>query len=121
VNRIKDSQPDITEFERPDPYILVQVIKYVPKAEVRKVARKKLSENITAMSIATGEIVSEKTLPFVTLIQIIDGEAEVVINKIKNKLKFGDGIVIPAHTAHSINANSQFKMVSTIVKSGYEL
>lgn len=30
------------------------------------------------------------------------------------------GIVIPAHTRHCFNANEQFKMISTIIKSGYE-
>ena len=35
-------------------------------------------------------------------------------------LRTGDGIVIPAHASHCFNANEQFKMISTVIKSGYE-
>jgi len=33
---------------------------------------------------------------------------------------FGEGIIIPAHSYHHFNANEQFKMLSTVIKSGYE-
>ena len=29
-------------------------------------------------------------------------------------------MVIPAHSTHHFNANEQFKMISTVIKSGYE-
>jgi quercetin dioxygenase-like cupin family protein len=35
-------------------------------------------------------------------------------------LKLGEGIIIPAHAKHGFNANEQFKMISTVIKSGYE-
>jgi hypothetical protein len=38
----------------------------------------------------------------------------------KHKLKLGDGVIIPAHARHDFNAKQQFKMISTIIKSGYE-
>jgi mannose-6-phosphate isomerase-like protein (cupin superfamily) len=46
--------------------------------------------------------------------------AEVVINEKNYLLRTGDGIVIPAHAPHCFNANVQFKMISTVIKSGYE-
>ena len=36
------------------------------------------------------------------------------------KLKSGDGIVIPAHAQHNFSAKQQFKMISTVIKNGYE-
>jgi quercetin dioxygenase-like cupin family protein len=45
---------------------------------------------------------------------------EVIINEKKYKLRLGEGIIIPAHTSHCFNAHQQFKMISTIIKSGYE-
>ena len=41
-----------------------------------------------------------------------------VISEKKYKLKLGEGI--PAHAKHCFNANVQFKMISTVIKSGYE-
>lgn len=71
-------------------------------------------------SFDTGKERAEKSSPFDTFIQIIDGEAEVEINKKKFKLGLGEGIVIPAHSRHCIHATEQFKMISTVIKSGYE-
>jgi hypothetical protein len=35
-------------------------------------------------------------------------------------LDTGQSIIIPAHTRNIIKANERFKMISTIIKSGYE-
>ena len=53
-------------------------------------------------------------------VQIIDGTAQVEISNKKYKLRLGEGIIIPAHLSHCFNANEQFKMISTVIKSGYE-
>lgn len=109
-----------TETEKSKVHIIVEIIEYVPNAVVSKTIIKKTTGNITVTSFDEGEELEEKILPFDCYIQIIDGTAEVVINKKKYKLRLGEGIVIPAHTSHCFNANEQFKMISTIIKSGYE-
>jgi len=98
----------------------VEIIEYVPNSVVSKTIIKKSTGNISVTSFDTGEELAEKTSPFDTYIQIIDGSAEVIINKKIYQLKLGEGIVIPAHAPHSFNANEQFKMTSTINKSRYE-
>ncbi len=111
---------DATELEKSVSHIIVEIIEYVPNAVVSKTIIKKSTGNITAMSFAEGEELSLKTSPFDTFVQIIDGSAELVMdNKIHN-LKLGDGIIIPAHTPHCFNANEQFKIISTVIKSAYE-
>ena len=121
LKKKKSSQPDTIELGKSEPHLLVQIIKYLPKKVVSKPILKKISGNITAVSVATGETVVEKAIPFDTFIQIIDGVAEVIINEKTHHLKSGDGIIIPAHAMHSIKANEQFKMISTVIKCGYEL
>jgi quercetin dioxygenase-like cupin family protein len=108
------------ELEKSKAHIIVEIIEYVLNAVVSKTIIKKTTGNITVLSFATGEELAEKTSPFDNYIQIIDGTAEVIINEKKYELKLGDGIVIPAHAPHCFNANEQFKMISTIIKSGYE-
>lgn len=56
----------------------------------------------------------------ISLSGFFSGAAEVSIKGKKYQLKLGEGIVIPAHAAHMFNANEQFKMITTIIKSGYE-
>ena len=107
-------------MEKSKAHIVVEIIEYVPNAVVSKTIIKKTTGNITVSSFDIGEELSERTFPFDSYIQIIDGSAEVIINEKKIQLKLGEGIIIPAHSAHCFNANEQFKMISTIIKSGYE-
>ena len=51
---------------------------------------------------------------------MIDGKAEIVIDGVSNLLDTGQSIIIPAHSRNTIKANIRFKMLSTIIKSGYE-
>src|SRR5687767_5935159 len=109
-----------TELEKSKAHIVVEIIEYMPRAVVSKTIIKKTTGNVTVSSFAIGEELAEKISPFDTYIQIIDGTAEVVINEKKFKLGLGEGIIIPAHAKHCVNANEQFKMISTVIKSGYE-
>ena len=115
-----NTQPDIAEIEKSTPHIIVEILEYVPNSILIKTIIKKTTGNITVSSLDAGEELTEKTLPFDSFIQIIDGTAEVIINQKKYKLRLGEGIIIPAHSAHCFNANEQFKMISTIIKSGYD-
>jgi quercetin dioxygenase-like cupin family protein len=110
----------VTELEKSKVHIIVQIIEYLPNAVVSKTIIKKSTGNITVSSFDAGEELAEKTSPFDNYIQVIDGTAEIVIEDKKFKLGPGEGIIIPAHAKHNFNANEQFKMVSTIIKSGYE-
>jgi quercetin dioxygenase-like cupin family protein len=115
----KNSHP-AHELDKPKVHIIVEIIEYVPNSVVSKTIIKKTTGNITVTSFATGEELGEKTSPFDTYIQIIDGSAEIIINEKKYQLKTGDGIVIPARAPHCINANEQFKMISTVIKNENE-
>ena len=92
----------------------------MPNAVVSKTIVKKLTGNIIISSFDAGEELAAKTSPFDTFIQIIDGAAEMWINDKQFKLKIGEGIIIPAHASHFVTANEKFKMIATIIKSGYE-
>ena len=111
---------EVVEVEKGKIHIVVELIEYIPNAVVSKTIIKKVTGNVTASSFDAGEELDEKRSPFDTYIQIIDGVAEITVDKKKFKLKLGDGMVIPAHSTHHFNANEQFKMISTVIKSGYE-
>ncbi|RAW01997.1 cupin domain-containing protein [Pseudochryseolinea flava] len=109
-----------TEQERGKPFTIVDIIEYVPKSVVIKTVIKRITGNVSVVSIDSGEVLTEKASPFDTFIHIIDGKAEVVINDVTTNLEVGQAIIIPGHARNSIMANVRFKMVSTIIKSGYE-
>ena len=109
-----------TEIEKSKIHILIEIIEYVPNSVVSKTIIRKTTGNISVVAIDTGEALAEKISPFDTFIQIIEGAAEVVIDDKPNVLQTGQAIIIPAHTSNFVIANERFKMISTVIKSGYE-
>ena len=106
--------------EKSKVFIIVEIIEYIPNSVVIKTIIKKTTGNVSAVSFDSGEALSEKTSAFDTFIQVIDGKAEILINDQSKILNTGDSIIIPAHCRNTIKANERFKMISTVIKSGYE-
>lgn len=111
---------DNTEIEKSTAHIIVEIIEYVPNSVVIKTILKKSTGNISVMSFDSGEGLTEKTSPFDTFIQVIEGKAEFIIDGQSKILEAGQGIIIPAHSPNQIRPNGRFKLISTIIKSGYE-
>jgi quercetin dioxygenase-like cupin family protein len=116
----KDGMPDNTEVEKSMAHIIVEIIEYVPNSVVIKTIIRKSTGNISVMSFDSGEGLTERTSPFDTFAQIIEGKADIVIDNTSHLLVSGQGIIIPAHSPNFIRPNGRFKMISTIIKSGYE-
>ena len=114
------SKQEITELEKSKSHIVVEIIEYMTNSVVIKTIIRKSTGNISIMSFDSGEGLTEKTSPFDTFAQIIEGNAEIVIDKISHLLESGMGIIIPAHSPNFIKPNGRFKMIQTIIKSGYE-
>jgi len=111
---------DNTEIEKSKAHIIVEIIEYIPNSIVSKTIIKKSTGNISIMSFDTGEALTEKTSPFDSFAQIIEGKAEIVIDGNSKMLVSGEGIIIPAHRSNIVKADGRFKMILTVIKSGYE-
>ena len=111
---------DVPEIEKAKVHITVEIIEYVPNAVVIKTILKKTTGNISVMSFDSGEGLTEKTTAFDTYVQIIEGKAEIVIGGVAHFLETGQSIVIPAHASNFIRPNGRFKIIQTVIKSGYE-
>jgi len=111
---------DTGEIEKSKTQITVEIIEYLPNSIVIKTILKKSTGNISVMSFDSGEGLAEKTTPFDTFVQILDGKAVIVINGEPHPLQTGQSIVIPAHAPNLVKPNGRFKMIQTIIKSGYE-
>ena len=105
------------DVEKAKAVIIVEIIEYVSNSVVSKTIIKKSTGTVSVVAIETGEGLTEKTAPFDTFIQIIDGKAEIVINGKSNILNTGQSIIIPAFIPHIVKANERFKMILTNIKS----
>jgi quercetin dioxygenase-like cupin family protein len=111
---------DSGELKKSESHITVEIIEYIPNSVVIKTILKKSTGNISVMSFDSGEGLTERTTPFDTFVQIIDGKAEIFIDGKAHHLETGQSIVIPAHAANRVTPNGRFKMIMTVIKSGYE-
>ncbi|KOY84590.1 cupin [bacterium 336/3] len=109
-----------TDIEKSKAHIIIELIEYLPKTVVSRTIIKKTTGNIAIVSFDVGEEMEEKISPFDTYIQIIDGVASITIQDKNYTLTLGEGIIILAHAKHQFNAEEQFKMIATTIKSGYE-
>jgi len=94
-----------------------KIIEYQSKAIVSKTLIKKETGNISLFAFSKDDGLTEHTAGFDALIQVIDGEADIIINKNSNILKKGESIIMPANIPHAVKALSDFKMVLTMIKS----
>jgi len=120
TNELEHLPKDNGEIEKGKAHIVVELIEYEHNAVVSKSIMKKTTGSINALSFASGEGLNEKTSPFDTYAQIIDGSAIIEIDGKASKLQTGEGILIPAHKPSHIAPNGRFKLLLTVIKSGYE-
>jgi len=66
---------------------------------------------ITLFAFDEGQKLSEHTAPFDAMAYIIDGEAEISIEKRQSRLKVGDMIIMPANKPHALRAIKRYKML----------
>ena len=108
------------EIEKGTTHIVMELIEYEHNATVSKSIMKKATGSIDALSFESGEGLNEKTSPFDTFVQIIDGSAIIEIDGKASVLKTGNSILIPANKPSHIKPNGRFKLILTVIKSGYE-
>jgi quercetin dioxygenase-like cupin family protein len=109
------------EIEKSKSHITVSIIEYMNDAVVIKTILKKTTGSVSVMSFDKGQGLPVHSSPFDTFVQVIDGTAEIIINGESFEIKAGSSIVVPAHTHSSVRQNGRFKLIETVIKSGYEL
>lgn len=111
---------DANEFTKKGIHNIKDELIYESGSVVFKSIMKKYTGSVTAFAFDVGKSLVDKVLPFNTMIQLIDGDAEIVINEESFLLSSGDSIIIPAHSNRTFFARSRFKMITTVIKSGFE-
>ena len=61
-------------------------------------------------------MLSEHTAPYDALVQVIDGEAEIMIAGKLYHPKAGQMLIIPQNALHAVNAAQRFKMMLTMIR-----
>jgi quercetin dioxygenase-like cupin family protein len=105
-----------TEFPKSEIVRLDQMVAYQPGSIVSRIVIKKATGNLSLFAFDKGQSLSEHTAPFDAMIQVLEGEAEIIIGGTSYHLKSGETIIMPAKIPHAVNAIGQFKMLLTMIK-----
>jgi quercetin dioxygenase-like cupin family protein len=95
------------------------IIEYSSNTVVTETIMQKIAGKVTLLAFDSGQELTE-THPFDTLVQVIEGKALIIINDKSSLVESGQCIIIPAHCGSTIKADGKFKMLSSLIKSGYE-
>ena len=96
---------------------LLDLADYQQGSVVSRTIIDKKSGTVTLFAFDEGQGLSEHTAPFDALVQLLDGEAEVVISGKPLRLKEGEVVIMPANQPHALRAITKFKMILTMIKS----
>jgi quercetin dioxygenase-like cupin family protein len=96
---------------------LSELVAYHEGSVVSKTLIDKKIGTLTIFSFAAGQGLSEHTAPFDAVVQVVDGEADVVINGETQTVVAGQLIIMPANIPHELKAVKPFKMLLTMIRA----
>lgn len=96
---------------------LAGLVDYQKGTVVSRTVIDKKAGTVTLFAFDEGEGLSEHTAPYDALVNVIDGEAEILISGKSHCLKAGDAIIMPAGKPHALKAVTKFKMMLVMVKA----
>lgn len=96
---------------------LKNFVLYADQSVVSKTLIDKKTGTLTLFAFDAGQGLSEHTAPFDAVVEILDGEAEVIIAGQPVTVGTGEMVIMPANLPHSLHAQQRFKMLLTMLRS----
>lgn len=98
------------------PIGLKDAVAYAAGSVVSKTLLDKKAGTLTLFSFDAGQSLSEHTAPFDAVVQVLDGEAHLVIGGKDTLVRAGELAVMPADVPHSVRADERFKMLLIMIR-----
>ncbi len=103
-------------MEPAQPVRLAERVQYADGSIVSRALVQKPVGSITLFAFDAGQGLNEHTAPYDAYVQILDGEAELVIGgRVVNSVS-GETVLMPANVPHAVNARQRFKMLLTMIR-----
>src|SRR5262245_19047391 len=95
---------------------LADLVQYAEGSVVSRALVQKPVGSLTLFAFDAGQALNEHTAPYDAYVQILDGEAELVVGGKSIDTRAGDTVLMPANIPHAVNARGRFKMLLTIIR-----
>jgi len=96
---------------------LTSLVDYAAGAVVSRTLAEGDAGTLTLFAFDAGQRLSEHSAPFDAIVQVLDGEAELVIDGEVVAAGAGEVVVMPANIPHAVNAPKRFKMLLTMFRA----
>lgn len=96
---------------------VISLAEYQEGSIVSRTLIDKKAGTVTLFAFDEGQGLSEHVTPYDALINVIDGEADVIISGKSHPVKEGEMIIMPANKPHSLKAIRRFKMMLIMIKA----
>ncbi len=97
-------------------FVLKDVVQMQNKGIVSSQILENKAGGVMVFAFDKDQRLSEHRAPFDAIVNVIEGEGEIVIDGISHKLKAGESIIMPADIPHAVNAHEAFKMMLIMIK-----
>jgi quercetin dioxygenase-like cupin family protein len=103
-------------FKKSVKFELAASIEYSSEGIISRQIVRNNAGKVTLFSFDEGQALSEHTTAFDEIIQVLEGEANVIIDGKENILLAGEAVIMPANVPHALKAIRKFKMILITIK-----
>jgi len=107
----------MSDLEHSTAKSLASMVTVQPDAIVSRTLAKNSAGNVSLFAFDAGQELSEHSAPFDALVQVVEGEASIIIGGEPHAVVAGSVILMPANIPHAVKAPRAFKMVLTMLKA----
>jgi len=105
------------QLPRADAIDLAAAVQYADGSIVSRTVAENEAGTLTLFAFEAGQGLSEHSTPFDAFVQILDGEAELIIGGKTVQAKAGQLVVMPANVPHAVKATKRFKMLLIMLRA----
>ena len=96
---------------------LADLVEYSNDSIVSKTILDKSAGTITLFAFDKGQKLSEHTVPYDAVVQVLDGHGQLTIDGQDKQVAAGEIIIMPGNMPHSVAAREKFKMLLTMIRA----
>ena len=96
---------------------LAGLVEYATGSVVSRTIAKNKAGTLTVFAFDRGQDLSEHVAPFDAWVEVLDGEATLLIDGKSLRTRAGEMTLIPANVPHAVKAHTRFKMLLIMLKA----
>jgi quercetin dioxygenase-like cupin family protein len=93
------------------------LVEYSADSIVSKTLVDTKAGTMTVFAFDAGQGLSEHAAPYDAVVQIVDGDAEIIIGGNPVHASEGNMVIMPANIPHALQATKRFKMLLTMIRA----